>query len=117
MTKNNYTTRVTISPFKYDVLVILANNFNAALAELGIGREYREKAALFAVNKEHRALVFNASILDHGLIAHESAHCVFSAMAEAGQDPVSAEETFAYMLEDLVDSIHTFCKAKKVKID
>ena len=117
MKKQNYTASITLNPFRYEVLVILANNFHAALAKLGLGHEYRDKAGLFIDYNGHGAIVFDTRVLDHGVIAHESAHCIFNALAAVGQDPVSGEETFAYMLQDLVETIHDFCKEKKVKID
>jgi len=117
MTKKDYTASITLNPFHYEVLVILANNFNATIAKLGIGREHKDKSGLSVGYGDHHVLVFDTNVLDHGIIAHESAHCTFDALAFVGQDPVSGEETFAYMLQYLVETIHEICKEQKVKID
>lgn len=114
--KREYKGTITLDPFFYEVIVIISNDFNATVESFDLGLEFKNKAGLSLGMEDNHVLIFDATCIDNGIIAHECAHCIFDALDSAGQDPVKGEETFTYLLQRLVNFCHTICKKNKVVV-
>lgn len=114
--KKEYKGSLVLDPFFYEVSIILTTDFNATITDLDLGLDFHNKAGLSIGFGDSHLLVFDIQCLDNGVIAHESAHCIFDALESAGQDPVKGEETFTYLLQHVVNFIHAICKKNKVVV-
>jgi hypothetical protein len=116
--KKEYQGSLTLTPFFFNVTIIISDDFNYTVERLGIDNSCMDKAGLsVSLESGDHMLIFDRDGLDHGIIAHEAAHCIFEALDSVGQDPVKAEETFTYLLQYVVNFIGGMCKKYKIAIE
>jgi hypothetical protein len=114
--KKDYMATVMLDPFCYELTVILSHDINNTLNRFGLG-EMENKAGVAVALGDSSMIILDIACLDPGIIAHEAAHCIFSVLESAGQDPIKGEETFTYLLQYVVNFVMAMAKKHKVKVE
>jgi hypothetical protein len=107
----------TLSPFGFELVVIITNDMERITKKHNItSLDHNTTAGFFASNGLSGMIVLDINHISYGLISHEACHCVFATLARAGQDVKDGEETFAYLLQRVVEFCIDICTKNKIKL-
>ena len=98
--------KTDVSPFRCSLEVIITSDMVKTGTRLGVEDDDLHGRMGYVISNEGDCImVLNKNCLCPGLIAHDSAHVVFAMMRQARQSPAKGEETFCYILQNVVDFI------------
>jgi hypothetical protein len=112
-----YSAITVLKPFHTELTVIITEDIKSVLKRLDLDEEeFVSAAGLFVSSGSKAIIVLSIEHISIGVITHEAAHCTFYVLNNAGQDPIQGEETFAYMLQHVVEFCIDVCNKHKVKL-
>jgi zona occludens toxin (predicted ATPase) len=101
--------KTQIHPFRCHLMLVVTANPEKTAERLST-EDLTQRCGYVITSEGDCVMVLNQEYISEGLIAHESAHVVFAMLEQAKQDATAGEETFCYMLQDVVDFVSKSCK-------
>ena len=108
-TKFEHIYKTQIEQFRCELMLFVSSNMQTTTKKLGLEENYAERMGYVIEKDGDCVMVLNSEYIDPGLVAHEAAHVAFAMMEFAGQPVKEGEETFCYLLQNIIDFVWEKC--------
>jgi hypothetical protein len=104
--------KTQIEQFRCQLMLVISSDMEFTTKKLGLDPVYAERMGYVMEADGDCVMVLSEDCIDPGLVSHESSHVAFAMMKFAGQPVELGEETFCYLLQNIVDFVWAKAKIK-----